>query len=159
VARDRTSNSPRIQCSSGTTGNWSSSVTDNCTACRSCTSTSSATALSNAISNTNEGSMAANSTIISFQSSGQQNCGKRTRSCSMTNCISSCANNDHFSKSHLGKVKIEYHESKKCKKSCGGAEKCTRHTNINAHMTIQCIDGQWQGTEYMDGSEIQCNGI
>ncbi|MBL6664422.1 MAG: hypothetical protein ISQ34_01105 [Rickettsiales bacterium] len=153
---DRTSQNPTILCNSN--GSWSPSVTNDCDACRSCTHNSGDVALSYNVRSNNHGKIYRDSTTIIFESSGQQNCGSKERTCGISNCINQCNNNSHFNRSHGDKVKINTEERWSCKKSCG-IGKCTRHTDLNASMSIQCIDGKWQGVDGGGGSSIDCNNI
>jgi hypothetical protein len=142
-AYDRISTAPSIACDSN--GSWSSSVTNDCSACRSCTYSS---------------SMVNSSATVTGQSSGQENCGNETwtvnfQSDLMSGCYSKSSS--MFNVSHDTCVGLNFTKTWSCHKCSGG---CTQHSNLNCDVNIRCVDGEWV-TPSTDGvwSGSECSAM
>jgi hypothetical protein len=138
----RSTNPPKALCNSD--GSWGS-VLNQCDACMSCIRSSSVVSIGSKVSHDNT-EVESNSTNYTAYSSGQENCGNKTVSGSISSLINSskCDNSPDFSKSHGGCVKMGIEDRWSCQKTCNdGVSKCDRHTDLSASLAIECADGAW----------------
>lgn len=147
----RSPNGPILSCGAGA----SISFSNDCSACRDCDSNSALVANTVGVGSGDAGPdqswIAANSTTVRGYSSGQENCDDQYSDLNIqTGLMDYCANT-MFDVNHNQCIRMGFFTDWSCHTCTGG---CTQHTDLNASVRLQCIDGV-----FIPQSSTTCSSI
>ncbi len=157
-ATDRTSQGPSVTCVNNN-GVGILQISNDCSPCRSCSSSSSFISSNSRVGNGDSSpsysEISANSSSVIGYSSGQENCGSKSKEVDIpNNFINSKCSSTIYNLTSGSMIGIKFTDSWSCSGGCVGCSR--RHTDLNSFFALMCIDGALTPTSPNSVTSFAC---